>query len=58
MFSNNISLLTQTPCQFLLDGLLSALPDPAGTEALSSSSECSYYSCDNSSDYVGSASNG
>ena len=44
---------------FLLDGLLSALPDPAAAgTALSGSSDCSYYSCDHSADYVGSASNG
>jgi len=44
---------------FFLDGLLSALPDPsAGATSLSDSTECSYYSCDHSADYVGSASNG
>jgi hypothetical protein len=42
----------------MLEGLLSALPDPsAGTAALDSS-DCSYYSCDHSADYVGSDSNG
>ena len=43
---------------FLLDGLLSALPDPAAGTAALDSSDCSYYSCDHSSDYVGTASNG
>ena len=51
----DVLLLVQV---FILEGLLSALPDPgAGTAALDSS-DCSYYSCDHSADYVGSDSNG
>jgi len=42
----------------MLEGLLSALPDPGAATAALDSSECSYYSCDHSADYVGSDSNG
>jgi len=42
----------------MLEGLLSALPDPAAATAALDSSECSYYSCDHSSDYITTGSDG